>query len=191
MVLSPGSGRKNAPRDANGHFVSDDYQEPLQDIVIPEDDEDISPFQHIEHPRKRAMLMTYSVVGKVREAAEIVGVSWVSHYYWLQKDPEYAQCWKLAEEIFAVELEDECTRRGKDGVESPVFDKKGNRVGSKLNYSDLLLIFRTKAQWRAKYGDNVTINIEDRVRQLAEQMGLNPDEVCLEAQKLLGPGKSR
>ena len=93
--------------------------------------------------------------------------------------------------MFATELEDECTRRGKDGVETPVFDKNGNQVGSRRAYSDLQLIFRTKAQWPGKYGDKVTINIEDRVRQVAEELGVDPEEAVLEAQKLLGPGKAR
>ncbi|MDO8671216.1 MAG: hypothetical protein Q7O66_07265 [Dehalococcoidia bacterium] len=187
MTNSPGSGRTNAPRDAAGHFVQNPTEEPDEIQELETED----PFLLIEHPRKHAMLMTYCLVGKVHESAARAGISWVSHYYWLQKDPQYAEAWKLAQEIHAVELEDEVTRRGKDGVDLDVRDKNGNIVGTRKQYSDLLLIFRTKAQWPGKYGDRVTMDIETRVREVAQALGADPDEAVEEARRLTGPGGRR
>ena len=147
-------------------------------------------FHHFPNPKKRAFLATFATNGQVVKSAGIVGIDWSSHYYWLAHDPEYVEAYKLANVIYADALEAECSRRGMEGIEEPVF-QAGREVGVVRKYSDLLLIFRTKGALPGKYADRVTINIEDQVRQIAQEMGVNPDEAVLEAQKLLGPGKNR
>jgi hypothetical protein len=81
-------------------------------------------------------------------------------YEWRNTDEVFAADWDKALEQGIDALEDEVTRRGKDGVLKPQF-YKGNVCGHVREYSDTLLIFKLKG-WRP-----------DRYRERLEHTGRN------------------
>ena len=57
-----------------------------------------------------------------------------------------------AEQVYVEKLEAEADRRGMEGIEKPIY-YKGERVDAVREYSDNLLMFRTK-KLRPEYRDN-------------------------------------
>jgi hypothetical protein len=75
-----------------------------------------------------------------------------SVYRWRAADAEFAANWTLALSMAADLLAEEADRRGRDGVDEPVF-QKGREVGTRRRYSDGLLLARLKALLPHKYRD--------------------------------------
>jgi len=71
-------------------------------------------------------------------------------------------------------LEDEAIRRGKDGIEEPVF-YQGEVCGHVRKFSDVLLMFALKANRPEKFRDNASFNLtgsltlEGMVKEIAER----------------------
>ncbi|MDX9861643.1 MAG: hypothetical protein RBS99_12080 [Rhodospirillales bacterium] len=63
---------------------------------------------------------------------------------WRAADPEFAAEFEAALEVHVEALEAEADRRGRHGIEKPVF-YQGRRIDTIREYSDTLLIFRLKA----------------------------------------------
>ena len=91
-------------------------------------------------------------------ACHATGVGRRTHYQWLAADQDYAERFDEATANFRDRLEQEIYRRGVLGVDKPVF-YKGERVASIKEYSDVLLIFRAKAEMPHKYRDNVKVDV--------------------------------
>lgn len=108
------------------------------------------PVPHPDHARKVAFLAAFAVNGTVSKSAKDAEICRRSHYDWLQNDEAYARDFAIAKQDFIESLELEADRRARDGVEEPVF-QNGVKVGTKLKYSDTLLIFRLKALDPEKY----------------------------------------
>lgn len=121
--------------------------------------------------RKRAMLAAYPHYGTVMHAAEAVGIGRRTHTNWLKEDPEYAAAFEAAKEELLEVYEREIQRRGVEGWEEPVY-QGGQQVGSVRKYSDVLLIFRTKALAPERYRDRSTVTV------------ITPDSVEAEIAKL-------
>ena len=90
----------------------------------------------------------------VTHAAEAAKITRRTHYKWLEKDSGYATAFGQAKEEASDHLESEARRRAVDGVEEKIYHK-GEVVGTKLNYSDTLLIFLLKGALPHKYRDRV------------------------------------
>ena len=86
----------------------------------------------------------------VGRAADAAGYGPASVYRWRATDQAFAEHWAHAQEIAADLLAEEADRRGRDGVDEPVF-AAGREIGSKRRYSDGLLLARLKALLPHKY----------------------------------------
>lgn len=103
-----------------------------------------------------SFLAAFRHCGRVDKAAEAAGITRQAHYLWL-KDPEYVFRYEEAQTEAVQLLEDEAIRRAVQGVEEPVYHG-GKIVGSKLSYSDTLLIFLLKGAKPEKYRDRFDLS---------------------------------
>lgn len=109
-----------------------------------------SPFSHIKHIKKRAVLAALSGTGNQVRACEIAGCHRVSLFLWRRDDEEFARLYDVAMSLAADALESECFRRAMEGNEKPVF-QGGKKVGVMQEYSDTLAIFLLKGARPEKY----------------------------------------
>lgn len=113
-------------------------------------------FDEFQHPKKRAFLVALARTGNVTRAAEAAGVDRSLPYKWRdgyeggEPDPEFEEAWDDALEVAADMLEMEARRRAIHGTREPVY-YQGERVDTKLVYSDTLLIFLLKAARPEKF----------------------------------------
>ena len=91
---------------------------------------------------QRAFLAAFRRCGRVDNAAEAAGITRQATYLWL-KDPEYVARYEEAKQEAAQLLVDEATRRAVEGTTEDVY-YQGRVVGTKLIYSDILLMFLIK-----------------------------------------------
>lgn len=103
-------------------------------------------------------LETLTTGASVAVAAASANVGRATVYEWRTADTEFAQAWDEAVDIGTDKLEDEAMRRGRDGVEEPVF-YKGARVSVVQKYSDVLLIFMLKARRPEKFKDRLSTEL--------------------------------
>ena len=89
----------------------------------------------------------------------------------------------------ADQLEHEAIRRAVDGVDRPVFFK-GRQIAMLKEYSDTLLIFMLKGLRPEKYKERYQIDVTGYLRQVAEENGLDPDDVIREAQLIVSSGRT-
>ncbi len=89
----------------------------------------------------------------VGRAAAAAGYAAASVYRWRLADPAFARTWGLAQEMAVDLLAEEADRRGRLGVEEPVF-YAGRQVGTRRRYSDALLLARLKALSPGKYRES-------------------------------------
>lgn len=94
----------------------------------------------LEREKKKAKFLEglelFGTIRKARIHAAIESRSTI--YRWRDEDEAFAQAWDYAKEEFDDVLEEEAFRRGKDGVEKPVY-QSGRLVGYVQEYSDGLL----------------------------------------------------
>lgn len=96
------------------------------------------------HPKKEAFLRGYvESGGRISEACKAASCSRWAHYYWIEKDPEYAALFERMKARALDTLRDEIVRRGVHGIDEPQF-YQGVQVGTVKRYSDNLLMFETK-----------------------------------------------
>ncbi len=145
-------------------------------------------FTEIDSIKKRRFLNAFAQYGGVVRAEEHSGVTRQSHYHWLKDDPEYAAAFKVAYEMAGDVLENEAIRRARDGVSKPVYQGK-KLVGHIQEYSDTLLIFLLKGVKPEQYKERIQIDSSSYLRQLAQEHGLDPDEVIREAQAIVSGSK--
>jgi hypothetical protein len=88
----------------------------------------------------------------VGAACRAAGYAIASVYRWRSEDPAFAAHWREAIEMAGDLLEEEADRRGRDGIDQPVF-YRGKEVGQKRRYSDPLLLARLKAMRPEQYRD--------------------------------------
>ena len=90
----------------------------------------------------------------VRVACRAAGYARRCVYRWRSQDQAFAAAWARALQIAGDLLEEEADRRGRDGVDVPVFHN-GELCGVKRKYADGLLLARLKAIRPEKYRDRV------------------------------------
>jgi len=100
-----------------------------------------SGMPHLERlpKRRRDFLKAFAETLNIAESARRVDRDSDVHYYWLQTDPRYAECFEAVKAAAVQSLEDEAVRRAKNGVLVPVVSA-GKVVAYARKYSDSLMI---------------------------------------------------
>lgn len=146
--------------------------------------DDVSPFAHIQNPKKRAFLAALVVTGgNKRRAVEGAGIDSSTPYtrQW-REDKEFQEALRLAEQMGADLLEAEAVRRAHDGVEEPVGWYRGQAGGTVRRYSDTLLIFLLKGAKPEKYGDKPLVgdSAEEIARRIQEALAESADRTRID-----------
>ena len=92
----------------------------------------------------------------VRAACAASNYSRSCAYRWRKEDKDFAAKWDEALQVAADLLEEEADRRGRDGVDEPVFFR-GEAKGAKRKYSDALLLARLKALRPEQYRERISV----------------------------------
>jgi AcrR family transcriptional regulator len=128
----------------------------------------------------------------VSHAAKAAGIGRRTVYDWLERDAEFREAFKSAEQEAFDTLEREAVRRAAEGVEEPVY-AGGKQVGSIRKYSDTLLIFLLKGARPSKYREriDVTIQAREKAQKVADELGVSVDEVMAEAERIAAEASKR
>jgi hypothetical protein len=102
--------------------------------------------------RQRAFIHALAETGSVKAAAKRINMSKEGAYY-LRRQPgseSFAAAWRAALDHGVQILEDIAMERAIDGVEVPVFNFRGEQIGTRRWYNDKLLMFllRHRLPWR-------------------------------------------
>ncbi len=145
-------------------------------------------FDGIGHKEKRAFLMAFAAYGRVFTAADAVGVSRSIHYVWL-KDPEYADAFKLAEDIAGDVLEAEAVRRAVEGIEEPVV-YQGAMIGHWRLPDGSRLPGNSQEEPPAKGADFVPLTVNKRSDNLLRLLleGFKGSKYATQRHQVAGPG---
>ena len=111
----------------------------------------------------------YKQTGSISSAARKANVSRVSVYDLRREDPGFDKLCTEARALGVDAMEDEAVRRAVEGDEQPVY-KDGKVIGSRVNYSDLLMIFLLKGQKPEIYKDRVENVNYNRDLDLADRL---------------------
>lgn len=86
-----------------------------------------------------AFLDAYMDCGHKAKAALVAGLSYSSILKAEKADPEFAEEVKQAHELFAAKLSDAAYKAAVEGWKRPIFDAKGNQVGTEWKFSERIL----------------------------------------------------
>jgi len=104
--------------------------------------------------RDQVFLNTLRNGMSIRAACEASGYTRSAAYERRANDAAFAAAWDAAYEEGTDSLEDEAVRRGRDGVEKPIF-YMGEKVATVREFSDNLLLksmaMRRPEKWRERY----------------------------------------
>lgn len=126
-------------------------------------------------PKKQAaFLAAYVASATIRHACEASGISGALHYYWLEKDPTYAERFKAAQLQSCLALEEEARRRAYEGVRKYKFTAKGEAIlhpetGEPYYehaYSDALLLKLLEANNPEKFGRKVETTVNGNIQHI-------------------------
>lgn len=102
--------------------------------------------------RRARFLEVLSETANVSSAAKASKISRKTWYEHRAANAGFKAQWDEAMELGTDGLEDEATRRGREGTLKPVY-QQGRKVGEVREYSDTLLIFMLKARRPEKFKD--------------------------------------
>ncbi len=108
--------------------------------------------------------------GFVSRAAESVGVRYQTIRYHAKQNDDFQKAIDEALLYYTESLEIEADRRGKEGIEKPIF-YQGEKVDTVKEYSDQLLMFRLKALRPDKYRERVDQNVTGDLKIEIVQFG--------------------
>ena len=111
-------------------------------------------FRFVRNAKQNAFLNALAKTGTVKGAAQLSGESRANHYRWLDDDA-YRVGVGRARRMAADLLEDETWRRGVEGDERAVYNKRGIRFDTVRYYSDRLLEKLLAANLPEKYKERV------------------------------------
>lgn len=117
-----------------------------------------SPFNHIQHPKKRAYLVAFANCGNMLRACKLAKIDRSSQWHWSTEDPEFAEAQAVAKKMACDLIEAEIERRAIEGTLKPIY-RGGRKVGIVREYSDTLLIFMAKGAMPQKYRDNASLQV--------------------------------
>ena len=153
---------------------SEPYQQLAKDQLI--GDGNYRPAYQIQEARQR-FLDLYAERGTFVECCRIAGLSYNSVQHAIERDPDFAERFKEAEQRVLEKLEQEAMRRAVEGtvVRSRKF-WHGELVGEdiKTEYSDNLLMMLLRARAPERYRENSLITINQVIKAVE---GFNPAEV--------------
>ena len=104
--------------------------------------------------KQRAFIAALASTASVTKAALAVNMS-VQSCYDLRHAPNaqsFEAAWDSALRRGALKLADNLLERAIDGTEEPIFDRKGNRIGTRVRYNDRLGMFLLRAHLPERYG---------------------------------------
>ena len=104
---------------------------------------------------QQGFLAAFAESASVSHAASAAKCDRTRHYHWL-KNAAYAEAFSVAQATAVEALEKEARRRAIEGTREPIF-YRGEEVGDRIKYSDLLLIFLLKAARPETYRDRYEI----------------------------------
>lgn len=107
--------------------------------------------------RKDAFLKAFAQLGTIKHAAKRAGINRFTHNDWLEKDPDYVDRFKEAQDNVRDKIERELIRRATIGETVVKYDKEGNIVSEYQQKSDVLLIFLAKGWMPEKYRERIDI----------------------------------
>lgn len=125
---------------------------------------DAAAFEWVPRPRRRrkdgwsidkqrTFIEVLADTGIVTEAARAVGMSLASAYR-LRREPGghgFAAAWEAAIHQASQRLVDVAFDRAINGVDEPVFDREGRRIGARMRYNDRLVMFLLRAHRPERY----------------------------------------
>jgi len=119
-------------------------------------------------------LAAYASSGNVKHSAMAAGIDRDVAYRRRQRDPEFAEAWRLAQEDAVDALEAAARRRA-------------------LATSDSLLIFLLKSLRPSVYRERAEVKFDLRreAERIAARDGLDPDELIAEANRILADSQSQ
>jgi hypothetical protein len=104
-------------------------------------------------PKQRAMLEAYAICGNLTKAAELAGISRLTHYDWLEREPGYGTAFEAAETRFADQIREFVRQRALVGVPEPIIwqgeimrDKDTQEIITVLKRSDRILELLAKSR---------------------------------------------
>lgn len=106
--------------------------------------------------KQRRFILAYCGTGGITRAAKLARCSDFVHYNWLNRDPKYAEAFKLARVMFGDLLEQDILDEALNGVEHKVM-KKGELIESWQQKNTVLRIFTLKG-FKPEYRDNFQVN---------------------------------
>lgn len=145
-------------------------------------------YTRISGKRKQVFLELLKNTGNVTQACRALGISRKGIYQHRESDPSFALAWDEAVDEAVDLLEQEARRRAVDGVtrEKGIYFQ-GVQVATEIitEYSDTLLIFLLRGHRPEKYRERYEVNVIDRVRQMAPEYGLDPEEAVKAVEEIL------
>lgn len=135
-----------------------------------------------DNPTREAFLESFRKDGNVSNAARSAGVNRCTAYKWRDSDPVFAEAWADAEAQAGDRIRKAVDDRAIEGWLEPVF-YQGEECGHVRKYSDTLLLRLAEArcsEFKRRVEIDLTI-IEKQARKLAEENGLDADELIREA----------
>jgi hypothetical protein len=106
----------------------------------------------LPHLKKSAFLAAYADCGSIKESCQIAGINRRTYTRWME-DEAFRLAFQDAHLDVCDALEREARRRAMEGYEEPVFHK-GEVVGHRLKFSDMLLAQQLNASMPEKYQRN-------------------------------------
>lgn len=104
----------------------------------------VTPLSPLEvETRKQEFLRAFTEIGYTTKSCRAVGISYDQFTDWLERDPEFKTVFTEIDQLHTESIREEIRRRAVDGVEQDIYFQ-GNVVGSKIVYSDILLIHESK-----------------------------------------------
>lgn len=107
--------------------------------------------------KQQEFLRVYAATGLYLKSAAAVGIDQSTVYYHRKANPEFDDAVHQAKQTFCETIEAEIVRRGRVGVDKPVF-QKGEQVGVIREYSDTLLLALAKRHI-PEYRDKHTVDV--------------------------------
>lgn len=132
---------------------------------------------NLNHPERWQPIFIEALrqTGHVGNSCEAANVSRATVYNHRRDDQAFASQWDQAISDAAWTLEDEATRRARDGVDEPIF-YRDTLIGSQKKYSDTLLMFLLKGNRPEKFSDKLTIRLDPRQAAILKEHGLTAGE---------------
>lgn len=114
-------------------------------------------------PEKEAeFLENLGETANVTASCKATGIARSTAYEWRDDSESFRKAWDTAVERGTDALEDEATRRAKDGVTKPVH-YKGERVDEVQEYSDTLLMFLLKGRRPDKFRERHDVAVSGSI----------------------------